>query len=139
MPHRLSISLCLLCCVMVSFVASAETLNEARVRAYYQAWSSGDVDQVMPYFASTIVYEDVATGERAAGTAEVRAFAAKFLSSTPGVQVEPGSVLVGPTSAAVEWTMSAGEGEAAWSVRGVAIIDHADGLITRATDYWNAE
>ncbi|MCA9233561.1 MAG: hypothetical protein KDA57_23175, partial [Planctomycetales bacterium] len=61
------------------------------------------------------------------------------LDSAPGVKITPTSILVGDTSAAVEWTMSAGEGDEAWSVRGVAILNHAGGKITRATDYWDAE
>ncbi|MBK6656915.1 MAG: nuclear transport factor 2 family protein [Proteobacteria bacterium] len=119
--------------------AAATGLTDARVRAYYAAWSSGKVDEVMTYFAPNTVYEDVATGELATGTAEVHAFATKFLQSSPGVSVEPTSILVGEHSAAVEWTMKAGTGKEAWSVRGVAILQHRDGQILRATDYWDSK
>ena len=92
----------------------------------------------MAYFADAIVYEDGATGDMADGRAVVRAFAVKFLEETPGVQVVPTSILVGSETAAVEWTMSAGEGDHAWQMRGAAILHHAGGRITRATDYWDA-
>jgi steroid delta-isomerase-like uncharacterized protein len=119
--------------------AGAADLGEQQIRAYYTAWSSGDLDGLMSYFAEDAVYEDVATGDLSTGKANVRIFAAKFLEDTPGVRVVPTSVLVGDGAAAVEWTMSAGAGDEAWSVRGVAIIKHAGGKITRATDYWNKE
>ncbi len=119
--------------------AGAAELGEDRVRAYYAAWSSGKVEEVMPYFTSDVVYEDVATGDLAKGPDEVRAFASKFLSSTPGVKIEPTRILIGDRTAAVEWTMSAGSGTDAWSVRGVAILEHRDGQIARATDYWDEE
>lgn len=133
---RLALSLTLL---SVAPWASATELTEARVRAYYAAWSNGQVDEVMTYFAPDAVYEDVATGELASGSSEVRAFAAKFLESTPGVSVAPTSILIGEQSAAVEWTMKAGTGKDAWVVRGVAILQHRDGQISRATDYWDSE
>jgi steroid delta-isomerase-like uncharacterized protein len=128
-----------LMCAVLSTAASADELTETRLEAYYAAWNSGKVEEVMSFFAPDVVYEDVATGDLAKGTEAVRAFAKKFLEGTPGVQVKPTSMLIGPASAAVEWTMSAGTGEEAWSVRGAAVLQHANGLITRATDYWNAE
>ncbi len=119
--------------------AGAAELTADDIRAYYGAWSEGNLDKVMGYFTADAVYEDVATGDLATGKDAVRAFAKKFLDNTPGVRVDPTSVLVGDASAAVEWTMSAGTGSEAWSVRGVAIIEHSGGRITKATDYWNSE
>lgn len=127
----------LLALVATAPLAAAAGLTEARVRTYYAAWSSANVEQLMTYFAPDAVYEDVATGELATGATEVRAFATKFLQASPGVTVEPTSILVGDRSAAVEWTMKAGTGKDAWSVRGVAILEHRDGQIVRATDYWD--
>ena len=125
--------------MLVSPLSLAGGLSNEQINAYYEAWSSGNDDTVMSYFADSIVYEDVATEKVSSGPTEVRAFATKFLDSAPGVKITPTSILVGDTSAAVEWTMSAGEGDEAWSVRGVAILNHAGGKITRATDYWDAE
>ena len=134
--YTLSVALSLMLSMAAS-CASAGGLTEERVRAYYAAWSSGNVSEVMTFFTPDVVYEDVATGELAKGATEVRSFAAKFLAGSPGVKVEPTSVLVGERSAAVEWTMGAGTGKDAWTVRGVAILEHRDGQIARATDYWD--
>ncbi len=134
--HALSVALALTL-LMASACVTAGELTEDRVRAYYAAWSSGNVSEVMTFFTPDVVYEDVATGGLAKGAAEVRSFAAKFLDGSPGVNVEPTSVLVGERSAAVEWTMGAGTGKDAWTVRGVAILEHRDGQIARATDYWD--
>ena len=136
--HLMSLALSFALLAAIPF-AGAAVLTEARVRDYYAAWSSGNVDEVMTYFTPDAVYEDVATAELATGAAEVRTFASKFLQSSPGVKVEPTNVVIGDHSAAVEWTMGAGAGKDAWTVRGAAILQHRDGQITRATDYWNSK
>lgn len=118
---------------------SAAELTEKAIKDYYSAWSDANLDNVLSFFADGAIYEDVATGDLSTGKEQIRAFAKKFLEGTPGVKVVPTSVLIGNGSAAVEWTMSAGTGQEAWSVRGAAIIQHHEGYITRATDYWNAE
>lgn len=136
--HKRSMSVVLLVALIAAApITAAAGLTEARVRTYYAAWSSGNVEQLMTFFAPDAVYEDVATGELAKGATEVRAFASKFLQASPGVTVEPTSILIGDQSAAVEWTMKAGTGKDAWTVRGVAMIRHRDGQIVRATDYWD--
>lgn len=124
---------------MATTCATAGELTENRVRAYYAAWSSGNVNEVMTFYTPDVAYEDVATGELAKGAAEVRGFAVKFLEGSPGVKVEPTSVLIGERFAAIEWTMGAGTGKDAWTVRGVAILEHRDGQIARATDYWDCK
>jgi len=138
MTFKNKLSLLALVAVLSAPVGAAE-IDEARIKAYYAAWSGGNLDTLMGYFAPNAVYEDVATGDLSTGTDAIRAFAKKFLEATPGVKVEPTSILIGTESAAVEWTMSAGAGAEAWSVRGVAMLKHEGGQITRATDYWNAE
>lgn len=130
------VSLCFACSAVGAF---AEELSEDGIKAYYAAWSANDIKGVMRHFHDKCVYEDVATGDLASGHDEVRAFAKKFLDGTPGVKVVPASITIDSERAAVEWIMSAGSGEEAWSVRGVAIIEHHDGRISRATDYWNTE
>ncbi len=115
------------------------SISEADLRAYYEAWSKGDVDKVMSYFSDDIVYADVATGANNSGREAVRAFAQKFVDENPGVALTASSVTVAAKSAAVEWVMSGGTGDEAWSVPGVCVFKIADGKITHATDYWNKE
>ena len=135
---RVSVGIAVLFAMSCSCVGATE-LTDSEIRAYYLAWSAGDVGRLLGYFSADAVYEDVATGERANGISEVRTFAETFLKRTPGMRVEPTSILIGTESAAVEWTMSGGAGKEAWHVRGVAILEHKGGQITRATDYWNAD
>ncbi len=99
----------------------AAEIDDAGVRAYYDAWSRGDVDAIMGYFSDDIVYADVATGAHERGTEAVRAFAQKFVDGNPGVTLEVASVTIGPKSAAVEWVMKGGSGDEAWSVPGVCV------------------
>jgi limonene-1,2-epoxide hydrolase len=140
MARNMNPPLCIIAMItMLSAPVGAVELTEEKIRAYYAAWTEGNLENLMSYFTADAVYEDVATGDLSTGKEKVRAFAKKFLDGTPGVKVEPTSILVGKDSAAVEWTMSAGTGDEAWSVRGVAILKHRDGQITRATDYWNSE
>lgn len=119
--------------------ATAADVNEDWMRAYYAAWTKGDVDAVMGHFSKEIVYADVATGDRAAGTQEVRAFVQKFVDTNPGVELTTASITIAKSSAAVEWVMSGGSGDEAWSVPGVCIFQLDNGRISRATDYWNKE
>ena len=120
-------------------VATAEKITPEAMRAYYAAWSSGDVDAIMAYYTDEIVYADVATGARASGSQEVRAFAQKFVDENPGVKLTTASVTIGESSAAVEWVMSGGSGEDAWSVPGVCVFKLDGERISSATDYWNKE
>ena len=122
-----------------SFGSFADTITEASVESYYAAWTKGDVDAVMGYFTDDIVYADVATGARSSGTAEVRAFVQKFVDNYAGVKLSAASVTIGKSSAAVEWVMSGGSGEEAWSIPGVCVFKIVDGRFSSATDYWNKE
>ncbi|HJP35782.1 MAG TPA: nuclear transport factor 2 family protein [Gammaproteobacteria bacterium] len=137
-PLVLALASVLIACNGVASATAAE-ITEETIETYYAAWSNHDVDAVMAYFTDDCVYEDVATGDLATGEKEIRAFAKKFLDGTPDVKVTPASITIGGARAAVEWIMSAGSGDEAWSVRGVAILVLRDGRISRATDYWDVE
>ncbi len=129
----------LLWAVLCLHSASANALTKDSIKAYYTAWSSGDVAYIMNVFSEDIIYEDVATGERSTGQTQVRVFSEQFLQENPGIRIEPTSILVGASRIAVEWTMSAGKGAEFWQVRGAAIMKYSDGKITHVTDYWNLE
>ena len=91
----------------------------------------------MGYFSTDIVYEDVPKAEIAKGPAEVKAFVEKFFTDFAGARLAVSSVTVGETGAAAEWIISGGSGEDAWSVRGASVMEHAEGKISRVTDYWD--
>ena len=122
----------------VCSVVAAE-MNEDAMRAYYAAWTNGDVDAILGYFSDDIVYADIPAGKRKSGKADVRIFVQKFVDNYAGVKLTPASITIGATSAAVEWVMSGGTGEEAWSVPGMCAFQLKGGLITSATDYWHKE
>jgi len=123
----------------VSYGVAANTINDESMQSYYVAWTKGDVDGVMSYFTDDIVYSDVATGARSSGTTEVRAFVQKFVDNYAGVKLAVASITIGESSAAVEWVMSGGTAEEAWSIPGVCVFKIVDGRFSSATDYWNKE
>jgi|TARA_B100000530_G_C15558813_1_gene329668 steroid delta-isomerase-like uncharacterized protein len=123
----------------VSYGVVANTINDESMQSYYAAWTKGDVDGVMSYFTDDIVYADVATGARSSGTTEVRAFVQKFVDNYAGVKLAVASITIGESSAAVEWVMSGGTAEEAWSIPGVCVFKIVDGRFSSATDYWNKE
>ena len=51
--------------MLASAPVGAAELTEQAVRAYYAAWTDGDVDTVASYCTADAVYEDVATPEDA--------------------------------------------------------------------------
>ena len=123
---------------LVSAASHSDTeINKANIETYYEAWTQGDVDTIMGYFTDDIVYEDVATGALNTGAEAVRGFAQGFADKYKGVSLVPASVVIGHGGAAVEWVMSGGTGEEAWSVRGVCVLETRKGKISRATDYWD--
>jgi steroid delta-isomerase-like uncharacterized protein len=122
-----------------SISSFANTVSEESMQSYYAAWTKGDVDAVMAYFTDDIVYADVATGASSSGMTDVRAFVQKFVDNYAGVKLTAASITIGKSSAAVEWVMSGGSGEEAWSVPGVCVFKVVDGRFSSATDYWNKE
>ena len=42
-------------------VLSADEFNQETVKAYYAAWTNGDVDSIMARFSDDIVYADIPT------------------------------------------------------------------------------
>lgn len=126
-----------LCVALGANSSIAGELEEGDINRYFEAWSASDVDKIMSYFKDGIFYEDVTTEELSTGSKEVRTFVQKFLDNTPGVKLIPNNIIISDNKAAIEWTMSAGAGDDTWEIRGVSIMQHESGKITRVTDYWN--
>lgn len=117
--------------------AEGQKLTKTDVQAYYQALEDHQMTKLEKFYASNIVYEDVATGDVVKGRKQARIFVKSFLESSPGLKVKASHIIVDESSAAVEWLMSGGSGKDAWSVRGASVIEHKNGLMTRISDYWN--
>ena len=112
-------------------------LSDQMVRDYFNGWNTANIEKVMGYFSEEIVYEDVPKAEIAKGTEAVRAFVEQFYTDFAGARLAVESVTIGGKGAAAEWVMSAGSGDEAWSVRGVSIMEHKGGKISKVTDYWD--
>ena len=112
-------------------------LSEGDINNYFDAWSAGDVDKIMAYFDEGIVYEDIPTSKLSTGQNEARAFIQQFLNDSPGLKLIPNNIMILDNKAAIEWTMSGGDGDEAWVTRGATVMRYDNDKINRVTDYWN--
>jgi steroid delta-isomerase-like uncharacterized protein len=110
------------------------------------AWSSHDMDQVLPLYTGDCVHEDVTIGAVNHGQEQIRAFGHDFLSAFPDFKIEMTSGFAAGDSAGAEWIMTgthAGDrpGRPASgrviSVRGASIAELRNGKIRRVSDYWD--
>jgi steroid delta-isomerase-like uncharacterized protein len=110
------------------------------------AWSSHDMDQVLPLYTDNSVHEDVTIGAVKHGKEEIRAFGHDFISGFPDFKIEMTSGFVAGDFGAGEWIMTgthAGDRPGrpasgkAISVRGASIAELRDGKIRRVSDYWD--
>lgn len=112
-------------------------LSDQMVRDYFSGWDTADIEKVMSYFSADIVYEDVPKAQLATGTDAVKAFVQQFYTDFAGARLAVESVTIGKKGAAAEWIISGGSGDEAWSVRGVSMMEHKGGKISKVTDYWD--
>jgi ketosteroid isomerase-like protein len=131
-----------LCLVIFSTTLSAAhhgyaKLSDQMVRDYFSGWDTADIEKVMSYFSTDIVYEDVPKAQLAKGTDAVKAFVQQFYTDFVGARLAVESVTIGKKGAAAEWIISGGSGDEAWSVRGASIMEHKGGKISKVTDYWD--
>ncbi len=113
------------------------TQMEQDYHDYAAAWTAGDVDKVMSFFTDDIVYEDKSTKKKPTGRAEVREFVADIAKNFAGMSMKANTVTIGKDSASMEWLMSGGSGDGAWSIQGISAIQIKDGKFSRVTDYWH--
>ena len=110
------------------------------------AWSSHDMERLLPLFTEDVVYEDVTMDVVNRSTAELRAFGEGFFSGFPDVTFEVCSRFSNGTTGAAEWVMRGTHrgdlpGMPATGkrvdVRGVSIFEFAGHSIRRCSDYWD--
>jgi steroid delta-isomerase-like uncharacterized protein len=107
------------------------------------AWSSHDVEKVIPPFTDDCVYEDVTLGIINHGKADLKTFASGIFEAFPDFTIH---LFVAGSWAGAEWTMSAthkgdlpglpatGKG---FSIRGATVFELHGGKIRRNFDYWD--
>jgi steroid delta-isomerase-like uncharacterized protein len=119
----------------------------AIAEAWTAAWNSHDSAQVAALFTPDGVYQDMAFGLVAHGTAEVTKFADGFFKAAPDLHIDLKAGFGTDEWAAAEWVFSSTDtgGVAGaptgkrFSVPGGTIFAVMGGKIARDTDYYNPE
>jgi ketosteroid isomerase-like protein len=112
---------------------------EDTVRSYLAAFAGGDPDVIAAHVAPGFVNEHAsALGVRSEGVDAYRSRLPAFLASLPGLRYDVESVIADGDRVAVEYRLTATCDGRPIDVRGAMVLDVADGLISRRTDYWDS-
>jgi steroid delta-isomerase-like uncharacterized protein len=122
------------------------------VEQWAEAWSSGDIKEVLRLFTDDCVYEDVTLGVVNHGKDELAAFGEGFFAAAPDLRIELASHVVGGNGAAAEWWFKGTQqGELlgmpptgrSFAFRGMSAFEldggEYGGKIARCADYWDLE
>ena len=112
------------------------------------AWSSSDVDKVLPLFTDDVAYEDVTFGSVNHGHKELHDFAKGTFEAFTDLKFELKSRVVAADgkSGAMEWIWRGRQTQdfpglpatnKPFEVRGTTVVEFTDGKISRNSDYWD--
>jgi steroid delta-isomerase-like uncharacterized protein len=112
------------------------------------AWSSSDVDKLLPLFTDNVDYEDVTLGAANHGSNALRDFAAATFGGFTDLKFELKSRLVAADGkwGAMEWVMRGRQTKdfpglpatnKPFEVRGATVVEFSNGKISRNSDYWD--
>jgi steroid delta-isomerase-like uncharacterized protein len=112
------------------------------------AWSSSDVQKLLPLFTDNVDYEDVTLGAVNHGSNELRDFATATFGGFADMKFELKSRLVAADgkSGAMEWVWRGRQTKdfpglpatnKPFEVRGATVVEFTDGKISRNSDYWD--
>ncbi len=108
-------------------------------RSYVESFASHDPDMIATHVAEGFVNEhESALGAGCEGRAEYRQRLPGFLAAFPALRYDVEDVIADGPRVAVTYRMTATPPEGAIDIRGVMIIELADGLVSRRTDYWDS-
>jgi taurine dehydrogenase small subunit len=108
----------------------------ALIEAYNDAWNRQDLDGLCSFHAEGIVFENHTAGERAEGTAAVRAHIGGIFERWPTLRFSTRSLYHAADFAVCEWTAQAVRGDGRgieWD--GVDVFPLRDGKILRKDVY----
>ena len=111
------------------------------LRGFLDAFNRHDLDDIMSYFADDCVFYmprgSAPRGDRYAGKSEVRAGLATRFQGIPDVHYGDDRHWAGEDFGISEWTLTgtAVSGQRI-EVRGVDLLEFADGKITRKDSFW---
>jgi steroid delta-isomerase-like uncharacterized protein len=112
------------------------------------AWSSSDVERLLPLFADSVDYEDVPFGAASHGKDALRDIAAGTFAGFADFKFELKSRFVAADgkSGAIEWIWRGRQTKdfpglpatnKPFEVRGTTVVEFTDGKISRNSDYWD--
>lgn len=112
------------------------------------AWSSSDVERLLPLFTDDVRYEDVPFGVVNQGKSALRDFAVGAFGAFPGMSFEIKSRFVTGDGkwGAVEWVWRGRQTKdfpglpatnTPFQMRGSTVVEFRDGKISRNSDYWD--
>jgi len=130
--------------------ADTAALERLLAEEWEGAWTSGNVNRLLPLFTEDVVYEDVTFGAVAKGQEALRKFAADSFDTFPGAVFEVKSRFVSPDGkwGAVEWVWRGRQAKDMpglpatnkdFELRGASVVEFRDGKISRNSDYWDLE
>ena len=121
-------------------ISSRRADTERVVRAYLDAFSTGDADRIAAHVTDDFVNEHTAgLGAGCVGRAVYHERLRGFLADMAGLRYEIEDLLVDGERGAAFYTMTASwQGTVPISIRGVQRLAVHDGLICHRTDYWDS-
>jgi steroid delta-isomerase-like uncharacterized protein len=118
-----------------------ERVTVELLKAFLEAFNRHDLDAIMEFFADDCVFYmprgEGPRGDRYVGKAEVRAGLAKRFEGLPDVHYGEDSHWAGRDFGVSEWTLTGTPRTGPpIRVRGVDLLEFADGKITRKDSFW---
>jgi steroid delta-isomerase-like uncharacterized protein len=112
------------------------------------AWSSGDVERLLPLFTDSIDYEDVPFGAASQGKDSLRGIAAGTFAAFADMKFELKSRFVAADgkSGTIEWIWRGRQTQdfpglpatnKPFEIRGTTIVEFTGAKISRNSDYWD--
>jgi steroid delta-isomerase-like uncharacterized protein len=112
------------------------------------AWSSNDVERLLPLFTESVDYEDVPFGAASRGRDALRDIAAGTFAAFADMKFElkSRSVAADGKSGMIEWVWRGRQTKdfpglpatnKPFEVRGATVVEFTDGKISRNSDYWD--
>jgi ketosteroid isomerase-like protein len=109
------------------------------VRSYLASFAGRDPDAIAAHVADGFVNDHAsALGARSEGRAEYRRRLPDFLAQFPGLRYDVEQLVEDGPAVAAAYVLTAISAGRPVTVRGVMLLEVADGLVVRRTDYWDS-
>ena len=155
MHHKIPTITATLIVTVLLLAGSGSPTRSADIRALERvldqwaiAWSSNDVETLLPLFTDSVEYEDVTFGTVTRGRSTLRDFAEGIFGAFADLKFDLKSRLVAADgkSGAIEWIWRGRQVKdlpglpatnQAFAVRGASVVEFAGQKISRNSDYWD--